>query len=224
MRVSELVVRSGVPLATIKYYLREGLLMPGTPTSATQARYGEEHLRRLALIKALAGAGLPIPRIRRVLALVDEPENSLLDDLGAAIAQLPPYLDDAERSGDYPRARAALERLGMAYEPRYVAVAQLERALEAAEAAGLPMSDDHLDNYGRHIGAIAEFDISLMPEGDAEQALRYAVLGTAVYEPVITALRRIAHGEHAARRLSSRAAATTRTNDLPAPDDHRNRT
>ncbi len=52
MRISELVARSGVPLATVKYYLREGLLMPGETTSATQARYDEQHVRRLALVRA----------------------------------------------------------------------------------------------------------------------------------------------------------------------------
>ena len=147
----------------------------------------------------------------------------MFEDLGAAIAQLPPYLDDAERSGDHPRARAALERLGLEYDPRYVAVAQLERALATVEAAGLPMTGERLDTYGRHIGAIAEFDISLMPASAVDEAVRYAVLGTAVYEPVITALRRIAHGDHAARRLRSGPVHTPATTD-PDPDDHRNST
>lgn len=128
MRVSELVACTGVPLATVKYYLREGLLMPGEATSATQARYGEEHVRRLGLVKALAGAGLPIPRIRKVLQLIDHPDGSLFEVLGQAIGQLPPYLDIPADPGDYPRARAVLEKLGQIYDPRYVAVAQLERA------------------------------------------------------------------------------------------------
>ena len=34
------MARSGVPLATVKYYLREGLLMPGASIGATQADYG----------------------------------------------------------------------------------------------------------------------------------------------------------------------------------------
>ncbi|WP_369293787.1 MerR family transcriptional regulator, partial [Klebsiella pneumoniae] len=75
------------------YYLREGLLMPGEPTSATGARYGEQHVRRLALIRALAGAGLAIPRIRAVLELVDSDERSEFETFGRAIAQLPPYVE-----------------------------------------------------------------------------------------------------------------------------------
>ncbi|SNT38360.1 MerR family transcriptional regulator [Rhodococcoides kyotonense] len=191
MRVSQLVAASGVPLATIKYYLREGLLMPGISTSATQSTYGDEHVERLALIKALAGAGLPIDRIRTVLRLIEYPEASLFQTLGRAIAELPPYLDDADAE-DYPLAKAALEKLGQVYDPRFVAVAQLDRALRAAEEVGIPMTDERLEVYGRHVRGIADYDLSLMPD-TVEAAVEYSVIGTAVYEPVITALRRLAH-------------------------------
>jgi len=202
VRVSELVARTGVPLATVKYYLREGLLMPGEATSATQARYGEKHVERLGLVKALAGAGLPIPRIREILRLVDNPDGSLFEVLGEAIAQLPPYLDaSADEVDEFPRARAVLDRLGQVYDPRYVAVGQLERALEGLEEAGIPMTEERLEAYGRHVRGIAEIDIGLMPTESAEDAIRYAVLGTAIYEPVIAAMRRLAHQDVAQKRL-----------------------
>ncbi len=197
MRVSELVAASGVSLATVKYYLREGLLMPGEPTSATQSTYGERHLERLALIKALASVGLPIDRIRAVLTLIEHPEDSLFETLGRGIAALPPYIDDQDSADHpdaphYPRAKAVLGKLGQVYDPRFVAVAQLERALRAAEDVGIPMTDDRLEVYGRHIRGIAEYDLLQMPES-VEGAVPYAVLGTAIYEPIITALRRLAH-------------------------------
>jgi len=37
MRISELVERTGVPLATVKFYLRQGMLPPGEAVSATRA-------------------------------------------------------------------------------------------------------------------------------------------------------------------------------------------
>ena len=49
MRIAELSRQSGVPVPTIKYYLREGLLPAGELTSPNQASYGETHLRRLRL-------------------------------------------------------------------------------------------------------------------------------------------------------------------------------
>ncbi len=205
MRISELVARSGVPLATVKYYLREGLLMPGRATGATQALYGEEHLRRLHLIQALTDvAGLSVQKTRDVLNAIDSPGEDLFETLGRAVAALPPYLKARD---DYPRARRALEQLGQLYDPGYAAVAQLERALEAADAAGLPLSDERLAAYGRHIMCIAEADIGGVPP-EPERAVEYAVLGTALYEPVLAALRRLAHQDVASRRLRKPTADT----------------
>ena len=44
MQISGLSARTGVSIASLKYYLREGLLMPGAPTSATRAEYDEGHV------------------------------------------------------------------------------------------------------------------------------------------------------------------------------------
>jgi len=188
MRVSELVAATGVPLATIKYYLRVGLLMPGEATSATRAVYGREHVQRLTLVKALSGIGLPIPKIRLILQLIDEPSPSLYESLGAAVGALPPYADEHDPTADYPRARAALDRLGQVYRADYIAVSQLERALAAAEEVGIPMTDDRLQAYGEHIRGIAAADLAAMPQESAEAAIEYAVLGTAIYEPIIAAM------------------------------------
>ncbi|KQO95429.1 MerR family transcriptional regulator [Leifsonia sp. Leaf264] len=211
MRVSELVEESGVPLATIKYYLREGLLPPGTAMTATQAEYGEQHLHRLRVIRALTGAaGLPVQQAKAVLALIDSPDGDLFDALGQAVAALPPYAV-RDPHDDYPRARAVIHRLGQVYDPRYAGVAQLEHALMAAEQAGLPISDARIDAYGRHLHAMAEFDLAQMPTSapldgaeagaPASAAIEYAVIGTALYEPVILALRRLAHQDVAAGLL-----------------------
>lgn len=201
MRVSELVERSGIPLATIKYYLREGLLMPGESTSATQADYDERHVHRLALIRALTEVvGLSVTKAREVIRLIDVPEPDLFETLGKAVAALPPYLD--EPADDYSLARAALERLGQVYDPGYAATGQLDRALAAAESVGIPMTDERLQGYGRHVMGIAEIDIGSVPTGDASAAVEYSVLGTAIYEPVLAAMRRLAHQDLAARRLA----------------------
>src|SRR5256886_17599843 len=46
VRISDLSRQTGVPTATIKFYLREHLLPPGAMTARNQADYGSEHLRR----------------------------------------------------------------------------------------------------------------------------------------------------------------------------------
>jgi DNA-binding transcriptional MerR regulator len=72
MRMSELSKESGVPIATIKFYLREGLLAAGMPTARNQARYDDSHLSRLRLIRILTGIGqLSLASVREVLTAID---------------------------------------------------------------------------------------------------------------------------------------------------------
>src|SRR5216683_64720 len=85
MRIAELSRDSGVPVPTIKYYVREGLLPPGELTSPNQAQYDDSHLRRLKLIRALAEVGrLPVAAIGDLLAAAGSPATSLHDALGKA--------------------------------------------------------------------------------------------------------------------------------------------
>ena len=73
MRISELSRVSGVPVPTVKFYLREGLLSEGVRTSPNQAQYDDSHLQRLRLIRALVGAGgLSLATTREVLRQVDD--------------------------------------------------------------------------------------------------------------------------------------------------------
>jgi len=202
MRISALATAAGVPLATVKFYLREGLLHPGAATSATQASYDESHVRRIRLIRALTGpVGLSVQQARTILELIDDPGDDLYATLGRAVGALPPAVDAAsvDDPDPYPRARAALEALGQVYDPQFAAVAQLEAALAATEAAGMPLSDDRLREYGRRLRELAEFDLERMPL-EPHAAVEYTVLGTALFEPVILALRRLAHQDVAARR------------------------
>ena len=80
-------------------------------------------------------------------------------------------------------------------------MAQLERGLAAAEAVGLPMGRERLHGYARHIMGIAEIDLAQLPGGDTSRAVEYSVLGTAVYEPILAAMRRLAHQDLASRML-----------------------
>ena len=57
--MGELSRRSGVPIPTIKFYLREGLLPPGVATAANQADYDEEHLLHFAPVLHLANEHEP---------------------------------------------------------------------------------------------------------------------------------------------------------------------
>ncbi|QNO37122.1 MerR family transcriptional regulator [Protaetiibacter sp. SSC-01] len=196
MLISELSARTGASVPTLKFYLREGLLHPGESLSQTRSAYDETHVRRVGVIRALTETvGLSVQQARGVLAVVDEPGPDLYAAYGRALGHLPPAVPAAD---DYPRARAVIERLGWAYEPEHVATRQLEQALAAAEAVGVPLDDERLAAYGPHVHAIAEHDLARVPR-EPDAAIAYAVLGTAAHEPVLAALRRLAHQDIAAR-------------------------
>lgn len=78
-----------MPVASIKYFLRQGLLPAGRATAATLAEYGDEHAQRLRLIKALTTlGGLSIAATREVLGAVDHAHSSE-SALGAVSYALP---------------------------------------------------------------------------------------------------------------------------------------
>ncbi|MGX5769286.1 MerR family transcriptional regulator [Microbacterium trichothecenolyticum] len=192
MKMSELSERSGVTVATVKFYIREGMLPRGEAISTTRAEYGDEHLARLRLIAALADVrGLPLSRVRDILELIDAPYDDPIATLGSAVGALPPYVESDRQ--DFPRAREAIEALGLTYDPDFTAVAQLDDALQALEAAGLDAAPSVLRRYSDAMLRIAADELAPMPGMPRREAVSYAVLGTALYEPVMLALRRLAH-------------------------------
>lgn len=85
MRISALSARTEVPIGTIKFYLREGLLAPGRQTSRTTAEYDETHVERIRLVRALTDAGgLGIAAVRRIVEVLDAPGPARLDLLATA--------------------------------------------------------------------------------------------------------------------------------------------
>lgn len=202
MKMAELSQRSGMPVATIKYYIREGLLPAGERTAANQALYGPDHLARIELIRALRDvAGLPIATIREVVEAIDQPPDHAPDHLAVAFRALgkPLEVPDGEEE-DYRRAAdrvdAVIAAQGWNTDEESVARADLVRAVVAIDRhfPGGAEPDD-LARYAKLAQRLADFEIpdAWNPAEEPTAALRYAVLGTVLFEPVILALRRLAH-------------------------------
>lgn len=102
MRISELSSHTEIPVATIKFYLRENLLHEGVRTAATQSQYDQSHVARLRLIRALLGpGGLSIAAAHQIIRAIEEPPESVHELLGvAADAVAGPNLEDALRALD----------------------------------------------------------------------------------------------------------------------------
>lgn len=191
-----------VPVGTIKYYLREGLLPAGELTSATQARYDKRHVERLELVRVLIGiGGLSINATRAVLAAIDDPPPSDHDLLGTAHTAIGPTTtagDDGMR-----RARQLAQRRGWTEVSDAPALTQLAAALEGIEATGLTMPDPILDRYTELMSEVAELDVASVPTTSAADAVRFVVTATVLFEPMLLALRKLAQWEASARRFTT---------------------
>lgn len=216
MRISALADRSGVPVGTIKYYLREGLLAPGERTSRTTAEYDDSHVERLRLVRALIDTGgLGIAAVRRIVDVLDTPDPARLDLLATAQDAL--LHEDARRAADAgaageggapaedSRARAWLARRGWWTAPDDLLIARLDRVWAASEEAGVLVDEELMDDYAAAMEEVARLDVDAVPAG-ADGAVRRVVVGTVMLEPVLLTLRMLAQREVSVRRARDTSA------------------
>src|SRR4051794_34998863 len=71
--LTELADLAGVTPRTVRYYIGQGLL-PSVGQSGPGAKYGDDHLARLRLIRRLQREHLPLGEIRRRLEGLDDSE------------------------------------------------------------------------------------------------------------------------------------------------------
>jgi DNA-binding transcriptional MerR regulator len=199
MRIGELSRRTGVPVPTIKFYLREGLLPPGELTSHNQARYTETHVRRLRVIRALIEVGgLSVAATRDVLQKMYAPGMSVLDSAGKAQFAMgaqtrPPVEDDAWRRAK-EETEKLIERLGWRVRETNPARQMLTSALAVLFRLGQTDQLGLLDVYARAARQVAEAEVAqLLTEQDHDALLETVVVWTAVGDTVFSALRRFAH-------------------------------
>ncbi len=201
MQMAELSGRTGVPVPTLKYYLREGLLMPGVPTSATRSTYAQEHVERVRLVRALVETGgLSLASARAVVLALDAPVKRALDILGTAHEALPAPGSEHPESAE---VADLVTELGWQVERRAVARHSLSAALEATAQAGVPVGTEELRRYARAAQTIAEVDVqSAAAAPDLTHMLRTVVVGTVMIDPVLSALRRLAQEHVTVSRLA----------------------
>lgn len=207
MRVSELSRRSGVPVATIKYYLRERLLSPGTPLAPNQADYGDEHLRRLRLIRTLIEiGGLGIAAIRRVLEAIADESVPVHDLLGVAHRALgrPPEAKTATEEVVHAceEVDSFLARLGWQVSRDAPGRRQLADALVALRRLGWDTGPEVLTPYAKVADSIARRELKTMhAAAPRAQLVEQAVVGTVIFEVALAALRRLAQAHHYSGRF-----------------------
>jgi DNA-binding transcriptional MerR regulator len=209
VRISELSRASGVPLPTIKYYLREGLLPPGNPTAPNQADYGHAHLHRLRLVRALMEVGgLGVAAVRAVLdAIADErlPTGAVV---AVAHRALGPPPDAGPVGEDVARARAEVDRflteLGWRVSPDAPARRALADALAALWRLGRDVGAEVFRPYAEVADELAASELATVPSaGPRAETVEQVVVGTVVFEAALAALRRLAQAHRAATHFPS---------------------
>ena len=126
VRIRELARRSGVPIATVQHYLREGLIASTRKTGRTMAWYDSTLAPRIRAIKELQQRQfLPLAVIREALGEDAEAPNDLAADAIARVL--------ARHGGNRARTRAEV-----------IARGAHARELDLLAAAGLavPTGDD----------------------------------------------------------------------------------
>ncbi|WP_371480804.1 MerR family transcriptional regulator [Kitasatospora sp. NBC_00315] len=205
MRVGELSTRTGVPVPTIKYYLREGLLPPGELTSPNQAQYGDAHVRRLKLVRALLEVGkLSVAAARTVLDSIDAPGAALHDVLGAAQHAITPIAAGDPDSTALLEARGLTDRLiadrGWLVEADGPARDALTQVVLTYRDLGQDDMLGLIDAYADAVERLAAAEVAAVGRRpDPDSQVEGLVLGTVLGEALLTALRRLAHENASAR-------------------------
>jgi DNA-binding transcriptional MerR regulator len=207
LRISELSRRSGVPVPTIKYYLREGLLPAGTPTARNLADYGEDHHHRLRLIRVLMEVGgLRVASVRRVLEAIGNERLPIHRVLGVAHHALGPPPDTGPVPEDVARARSEVDGfladLGWKVSEKAPARRALADALVALRRLGLGYEVEVLRPYANLADELAGWELGQVRAGSSRaDAVESAIVGTVVFEAALMALRRLAQEHHSATRF-----------------------
>jgi DNA-binding transcriptional MerR regulator len=208
VRIGELSRRSGVPIPTIKYYLREGLLLPGQATATNQADYTDEHLRRLRLIRALIDVGgVPVAGARDVIDALGRDADDPLALLGEAQEAIAPRHRPDRTTPEWAAARdqvnLLIERRGWLIHPDSLAVDQVADVLAALESLHVTELLRDVDQYADAAESLARHEVrSTIDRPAAADRMELVVLGTVLGEALFAALRMLAHQHESARQLN----------------------
>ncbi|MEO6082897.1 MAG: MerR family transcriptional regulator [Umezawaea sp.] len=203
VRISELSKACGVPVPTIKYYLREGLLPSGERTGRNQAQYGTEHLRRLKLVRALVDVGgLSIAAVGEVVDVLEKPDLATHQVLGVVQRGMGPEEPAETDRAAQDQVNEFLVRRGwdrMADDP---AARSLAGVLETAHKLGHHRFAEQFDAYAEASVDIARQDLDYVrTHSQVDDILESMVVATVLGDAALAALRRLAQRDASARLL-----------------------
>lgn len=195
MKISELSRVSDVAVATIKFYVREGLLPPGELSHPNQASYSDEHVRRLRLIRALTEVGrLSVSAAREVIGAIDS-DLPIANVFEIAQHTVSATMEDVEVE---PSALERVDQLasGWHYTPSNPGRLAAAQVITAIGSIGHSYQPAWFARYTAAALLVAEADLDEIEAlADRLSQAETVVVGTVLGDALFAAIRRIAQ-EH----------------------------
>lgn len=201
MRISELSERSGVSPASIKYYIREGLLPGGERTGYNATEYAESHVARLRLIRALIDTGgLTVAAAGAVIAAIEDPGVSLDHVLGIAQQAVPQRATPPSEAA-LDQVRAVMRERGWATVAGNPGIPLAASVIDDFARSGRGDLTGLLSRYAEAVELVAEADLDAVAvSGDRDRAAETVVVGIVLGDVLLAGLRRIAQESLTHRR------------------------
>jgi DNA-binding transcriptional MerR regulator len=188
-----------VPLTAVKYYQREGLLPEGVRSAPNQVDYGDAHVRRVRLIRALLETGgLSIAATKNVIASLDTDTDSESLAETFSVAQnamsTPRTAESTPSNSSRERLLALATSQGWVFLPGNPGIDAAARALDGLLAIGFDPPESYLAAYATAAATVAEADLRALETRDGVDAVaELMVVGTVLGDPLFGGLRRLAH-------------------------------
>jgi DNA-binding transcriptional MerR regulator len=206
VRISDLAREADVPLATIKFYLREGLLHDGRLTSKTQAQYDESHIKRLRVVRFLTEfEHLTISATKELVASLDDAPKSIEDLLEIAHVALGRH--NGRENIDTQVVQSMLGRWGWRIDGESCeSLRSLSNGLSELNSVGILLSREELDKFAKAMHEVAEIEVNQRPTITDSGDLLHWVARTIAINLVLLDLRRLAQHDIYSRRPESRGS------------------
>lgn len=108
MKIGEVARRVGIPVDTVRYYERNGLLPPPARRASGYRDYHDSDIARLNFVLRAKALGFTLIEVRELLELSNATDGDMANIRGLAVSKLE---DIEERVGQLVRIRDALRGL-----------------------------------------------------------------------------------------------------------------
>lgn len=228
MKLGELARRVETTTASVKFYIRAGLLPAGRKLNQTTAAYDESHVKRLELILGIRGIiGTSLARVGDLIAVIDDPTAGILDVMETAqtIAVEGPGsrsvdhggsgADDsggggpADADADPVGASAAVSRLLAEQDwpdRQSVARAAVEQRLRRMGGLGVELGSESLSRIAEAVGSIGVLDLDV-EEGTRDELALGVAVGTYEVSQLVVDMLRLAQTSHSIHSVDGDAHA-----------------